>query len=423
MSALRVLVALVVGLRRVGWAWAPARAMDKAGFTAWLGEEFGGTTLSENTKKALVAGFDEGVIKSSNVMDDAHVLDGNGMKDTIELWLAFYEDACKGAALPDRRSDRVLIKQWLIARFQKDESLDGRDVKVKPLTPEQKIDLANQGASELWELGYGELALALGRAPAREECEKYAYKAPWSSMTGGALAVKHKLTSLDDLLAKAESTHDLSPIDEHITTLSQALRADKGVAFAATLATAVLGWWQEARNQLKSPALIVKYAKHYRKLHVGRLLPVEVDRNIVSTTLAGAIAGAASSPSGGVKFVGLDRLDGLSSGTRTAAGSDTSSQVSSSIGPAASAVSSSDISRILASVEKTGQSVSTMSARVSSLADEVERIGTQLEIVDRRTTVKCFECGSTKHRVQDCPQKKAREAREAGAKEGDKKRE
>mgnify|MGYP006873567781 FL=1 len=165
MSALRVLVALFVGLRRVGWAWAPARAMDKAGFTAWLGEEFGGTTLSENTKKALVAGFDEGVIKSSNVMDDAHVLDGNGMKDTIELWWAFYEDACKGAALPDRRSDRVLIKQWLTARFQKDESIDGRDVKVKPLTPEQKIDLANQGASELWELGYGELALALGRAP------------------------------------------------------------------------------------------------------------------------------------------------------------------------------------------------------------------------------------------------------------------
>ena len=74
-------------------------------------------------------------------------------------------------------------------------------------------------------------------------------------------------------------------------------------------------------------------------------------------------------------------------------------------------------------MEKTGQSVSTMSARVSSLADEVERIGTQLEIVDRRTTVKCFECGSTKHRVQDCPQKKARDAREAAAKEGDKKKE
>ena len=57
----------VVGLRRVGWAWAPARAMDKAGFTAWLGEDLGGTTLSDNTKRALVAGFDEGVITSSNV--------------------------------------------------------------------------------------------------------------------------------------------------------------------------------------------------------------------------------------------------------------------------------------------------------------------------------------------------------------------
>ena len=129
----------VVGLRRVGWAWAPARAMDKAGFAAWLGEVFEGTTLSDNTKRALVAGFDEGVITSSNVLDDTHVLDGQEMKDMVELWCAFYEDACKGASLPDRRSDRVLIKQWLTARYNKDESLDGRDVKKKPLTPEHKL--------------------------------------------------------------------------------------------------------------------------------------------------------------------------------------------------------------------------------------------------------------------------------------------
>ena len=71
--------------------------MDKAGFATWLGEDLGGTTLSENTKRALVAGFAEGVITSSNVLDDTHVLDGQEMKDMVELWCAFYEDACKGA--------------------------------------------------------------------------------------------------------------------------------------------------------------------------------------------------------------------------------------------------------------------------------------------------------------------------------------
>ena len=68
------------------------------------------------------------MITSSNVLDDTHVLDGQEMKDMVELWCAFYEDACKGASLPDRRSDRVLIKQWLTARYHNDESLDGRDV-------------------------------------------------------------------------------------------------------------------------------------------------------------------------------------------------------------------------------------------------------------------------------------------------------
>ena len=66
-------------------------------------------------------------------------------------------------------------------------------------------------------------------------------------------------------------------------------------------------------------------------------------------------------------------------------------------------------SRILAAVERSSTAIGELSARVNSLVDEIERVSTKAEAVDRRTTVRCFECGSTSHRVHECPQKKAKE--------------
>ena len=221
-------------------------------------------------------------------------------------------------------------------------------------------------------------------------------------MAGGALAVKHKRTTLDDLLQKAEATGDTAPIDEHFVTLSQSLRADKGVAFAAVLATAVLGWWQEARSQLKSPHMLIRYARQYRRVHVGRLLPIQIDRDIVGATLAAALAGdfrVADKPHA------LDALKGVS---RSSAGADCASQASTAIGSSASSPGGLD-SRILAAVERSSTAIGELSARVNSLVDEIERVSTKVEAVDRRTTVRCFECGSTSHRVHECPQKKAKE--------------
>ena len=207
-------------------------------------------------------------------MVDETVLDEGKMAEAVELWHSFYEDACKEMKLPNRKSDRIQLGTWLRGRYLSEDVIVGVSTpKPKVITAEQRADMDAQGATELWHLGYTELSLATGRAVAKEETEKYAHKAPWTVMVGGALSIKHKHISLDDLIAAAELSGDMSAIDEHMNALSQSLRADKGNSFAQQLASNVLGWGQEARSQLKSPALIIHYYKRYRKYYKGRALP------------------------------------------------------------------------------------------------------------------------------------------------------
>ena len=109
-----------------------------------------------------------------------------------------------------------------------------------PLTEAARKDMKAQGASELWQLGFVELALATGRAPAREECDGYAYRAPWSKMVGGKAAIKFKAVTLDALLAKADKDRPdftVAAVDSHFTDLSISLTEDSADAFACETST------------------------------------------------------------------------------------------------------------------------------------------------------------------------------------------
>ena len=114
------------------------------------------------------------------------------MNDAVAVWEGYLVDAVAAAKGTSSSADKRKLEQWLRARFgeqdvaAKDESKD-----VAPSAAALE-DMKEQGASELWQLGFIELAFATGRFPARKETNGYAYKAPWTSMDGGKFAVKFK---------------------------------------------------------------------------------------------------------------------------------------------------------------------------------------------------------------------------------------
>ena len=116
----------------------------------------------------------------------------------------------------------------------------GRVKDEAPLTEAAREDMKAQGASELWQFGFVELALATGRAPVCEECDGYAYRAPWSKMVGGKAAIKFKAVTLDALLAKADKDRPdftVAAVDSHFTDLSISLTEDSADAFACETST------------------------------------------------------------------------------------------------------------------------------------------------------------------------------------------
>ena len=55
-------------------------------------------------------------------------------------------------------------------------------------------------------------------------------------------------------------------------------------------------------------------------------------------------------------------------------------------------------------VERTADRLDDFESRLSGLSERVDE-------VKARTEPRCFECGSTKHKAQDCPQKAAKESK------------
>ena len=99
------------------------------------------------------------------------------------------------------------------------------------------------------------------------------------STKGGAKIIKQKLSHLDEILAEAEKTGDLSAVAAHIITLTGGLADLKSSKLAAILATRCLQWFHEAGTLCDNSA-IIGYMIEYRRKYAGRGIPVIFDNRL-----------------------------------------------------------------------------------------------------------------------------------------------
>jgi hypothetical protein len=136
----------------------------------------------------------------------------------LVLWKSFYADGAKAAKIETRQSDLVKLERWLTARFGDSDQEEVASKKDVP-TPQMLDDMKAQGARSLEQLGFIELALATGRAPALAETAGFAYMAPWSKMDGGKYLVKYNQVHLDTKIDRS----DMEAINSHFTNLADKL--------------------------------------------------------------------------------------------------------------------------------------------------------------------------------------------------------
>jgi hypothetical protein len=227
-------------------------SLDAAGFTAWLGVDVEGAVLPAGVIAALERSFSDKAIEDRDVPEDGTWVEEDDMKEVSVLFANFYDDGAKALKATTKTSERTKLERWLRARFvqPKGKTLDEVNVAPSKMLLE---DMAIQGATAPWQLGWIELALASGRMVARAETAGYAHKAPWSRMEGGKIIIKYHHHNLDDLLEKGV----IADLDTHFTTLAAALMEDED-PFAHKTAARVLSLWQEARK-LRSPRMIVYF--------------------------------------------------------------------------------------------------------------------------------------------------------------------
>ena len=403
--------------------------MDEAAFAAWLGvkvEAEGG--LKYSLTKPTIALF-EAMYKGKAIdEDDVYLptckLDETSIKVAIGTWMSYYEDGMKAGKGSESSVDRRKLTDWLRARFLVDEASSNKD-DSKP-TAAALEDMAAHGASELWQLGFVELGLATGRAASRKECDNYAHRAPWSTMTGGRNAIKFKERTLDDVLAVAAKDASIHLVEVFFTELSVSLCADKSDAFALALSTRVLQFWQKTTTTLRQPSMIVSYLIAFRRLYRGRGLPVLKDEGLMMEAMTGYL----STPVG----LGEARLGG----ERSKRSADEHSESGSSLGPSASQIGGNptggrgssilshtdtakfeeQLSSVLDAVTKTSTEVASLTSSVGRMQSNLDSLGSRVRTIESWNKPQtCSKCGSTSHLRASCPVlKREEEERKAAAK-------
>ena len=390
--------------------WRPLfGAMDAAAFASWLGEEVSlddgvDLKLNQNTLDVLVLAFQAGILEEEDVPAEDGSLDEGQVKECLEVFESAYADSVKESKgkLSHRRVDLVKFSRWFRARFLDDTVVDEsvQGAVVKPSTAMSE-DMAFQGATAGWQLGWIELALALCRVPAREECKGYAYRAPWTAMDGGKMAIKYKQPpqgNFDEILAECVKSGDLEPVDAHVTQLSQLLLDEKNDNLAQRTASHILSMWQLTKKSLKSPGMILYYMVKFRRAHVGRGLPMLIDRNLINEATAAQISGQIGEP---MRALTLDGLKGGASSAKTSSSGSSTASGGSSLPPSASAVGSeaqaSQHAEVLSAVKELSKTCESVSSQMQNLLGRVRTLESNTG------GKKCTICGSPDHLSYNCP--------------------
>jgi hypothetical protein len=136
--------------------------LDAAVFKLWLGvEAAGGEKLPAGVVAALERAFADGLIEERDVPPDDAVLDEDVLKEGVALFINFYEDGAKALKTSVKASERTKMERWIAARY----AAKKKDEKEDVLPPSKMLleDMAAQGATAPWQLGWIELVLVSGR--------------------------------------------------------------------------------------------------------------------------------------------------------------------------------------------------------------------------------------------------------------------
>ena len=318
------------------------------------------------------------------------------------------------------------MKAWLKARYFVPEGLDVAVVdetsSKKVVTEQCAEDMKTQGADTRIQLGFVELALALGRPVAPEEYADYEYKAPWTAMKVGRQSVKSKEDNLDDLLKEAVASNSIMELEEWLQSLVSQLN-DEPDDFARRCSNRISSAWTESKQWLQTPDMIISYWVSMRKYKRGRGLPELVDLKLANSALAKGVAKMKVATPSAADLASL-------------ASSKASSVVSAStLGPSASMVSAasaqsardsearteSQLSDILSAISASSTAVAGLRSMVIDVKANIGNVNTRLSAIEAKErskgggNVPCHECGSLDHRVGDCPVRKAKKAAAADA--------
>ena len=355
------------------------RAMaDEAAFTAWLGVVVGSgaarRSLPARLRTILIAGYKAGLIDEDDVYLPSCEMDASSLASSITIWDALYVDSLAVAKETASASEKVKLHEWLRARFYKDAT--PKDDVV--LSAAALDDMKEQGATEAWQLGFIELALATGRTPARKEVEGFSYRAPWSSMVGGKSAIKFKQETLDDVLEKAQYRGDLQLVDDFFQELSASLTEDKSDLFACEVSARAHQWLQQARIVLRRPQMILSYLVAYRKRYKGRGIPKVREESLLMEAMSGFISSGSA----------------MHDRTPPSPAMSSMSDGASSVGPSASmtgggSVSSRDdaalqerMSELLSVVSKSSTDITTLAGAVRGVQSNLDQLSSKVRSME-----------------------------------------
>ena len=363
----------------------------------WLGDYYTDSdgsevALPDAVKVILAQAFKDGVLDGKqDVLDDEVELPPKRMKALVEIFHVAYKDVVPTA--DQKLMHLARIDRWLRARYSEDEdeasTMDGKS-KDKPCSEAEIKDLTEQGFAKPRQMRILELSLYLGRPVGDAELAGGSYKSPAATFLGSTLAKKGgDLVTIDMIIAATLVDGKREPLDEWFTELLQLMGEDT-TDETKLVSDRISAFWNQVRNDFKSPKMIARYLQMYRKRYRGRGLPFLSDANIRSSLFSAMLAEKEVAPQPPTAPASLSSLT-----SSYASSAVSGSSIASSAAAEASA-------KMMAALERlvVGQSeMKETQVRLNQKVLAIERS------VNAEKSDRCFLCNETGHKKENCPNK------------------